>query len=108
MTDPRGVCAKRAEDLSPGIPYVRGWSDGRAGADALAEQLRFAGLAAEFPGLQADVNVSGEGLVRLGAIRPATAVRLAGLLAAGLAADLMGQLTREARSDAAEADPVNE
>lgn len=88
MTDPRGVCARRAETLSPGIPYVRGWSEGKRGAEALAEQLLSAGLAPEFPGLNADVNVIGEGVVVLGAIRPEAAEALTRLLAAGIAAEM--------------------
>lgn len=88
MTDPRGICAKRAETLSPGIPYVRGWLEGKRGAEALAEQLRSVGLAPEFPGLKADVTVVGEGVVCLGTIRPDAAEALARLLAAGIAAEM--------------------
>src|SRR5690606_34266344 len=65
MTDRRGVVAKRAENLMPGIPYVRGWAQARRGAGALAAQLTALGLEPDFPGLTADVNVSGDGLVRL-------------------------------------------
>lgn len=88
MTDPRGVCAKRAEDLAPGVPYVRGWADGTRGADALAEQLQAAGLEADFPGLKADVNVFGDGVVRVGAIRPEAAKLLTRMLTTGLALEI--------------------
>ncbi|MGW3413726.1 hypothetical protein [Streptomyces sp. NPDC000888] len=86
MTDRRGVVAKRAEDLIPGIPYVRGWTRARHSADMLASQLTNLGLESDFPGLAADVNVFGDGLVRLGAIRPEAALLLAELMASGLAA----------------------
>ena len=60
MTDRRGVVAKRAENLSPGVPYVRGWNRARQSASALADQLVLLGLDADFPGLVADVNVFGD------------------------------------------------
>lgn len=88
MTDARGVCAKRAEDLTPGVPYVRGWADGKRGADALAEQLQAAGLEADFPGLKADVNLHGDGVVRVGAIRPEAAELLTLMLTTGLALEM--------------------
>lgn len=88
MTDPRGVCMRRAEALTPGIPYVRGWAEGRRGAAALAAELTRAGLTSDFPGLAADVNVRGQGVVRLGQIRPTAVLELARLLAAGLAAEM--------------------
>lgn len=87
MTDRRGVVAKRAEDLIPGVPYVRGWTQARRSADILASQLTDLGLESDFPGLTADVNVFGEGLVRLGTIRPEAALLLAELIASGLAAE---------------------
>lgn len=95
MTDPRGVCAKSADALAPGVPYVRGWSEGKRGAEALAEQLRLAGLGDEFPSLRADVNVFGDGVVRLGAARPEAVLRLAALLSAGLIADMLHQWSEE-------------
>ncbi|GAA2071391.1 hypothetical protein GCM10009801_22980 [Streptomyces albiaxialis] len=88
MTDPMGVCARRAEDLRPGVPYVRGWAEGKRGADALAELLRELGLEADFPGLKADVNVFGDGIVCLGQVRPAAVEMLARVLANGLAAEM--------------------
>lgn len=88
MTDPRGVCAKRAEDLVPGVPYVRGWADGKRGADALAEQLQAAGLEADFPGLKTDVNVFGDGVVRVGEIRPEAVELLTRMLTTGLAVEM--------------------
>ncbi|MFI1092892.1 hypothetical protein [Streptomyces sp. NPDC020917] len=88
MTDPRGVCARRAESLMPGVPYVRGWARGREGAEALAEELREVGLDADFPGLKADVNIVGDGVVCLGAIRPEAAELLARLLTAGMAEEM--------------------
>ncbi|MGW0820965.1 hypothetical protein [Streptomyces sp. NPDC002845] len=44
-------------------------------------------MESDFPGLSADVNVFGDGLVRLGSIRPEAAALLAELIAAGLAAE---------------------
>lgn len=88
MTDRRGVVAKRAENLMPGVPYVRGWVRARRGAETLARQLAALGLESDFPGLIADVNVFGDGLVSLGSIRPEAAVLLAELIASGLAAEM--------------------
>ena len=88
MTDPRGVVAKRAEELRPGVPYVRGWATAKKGAEALAEQLAAIGLESDFPALKADVNVFGDGLVCLGAIRPEAAVLLSVLIATGLAMEM--------------------
>ncbi|MCX5248933.1 hypothetical protein OG895_27565 [Streptomyces sp. NBC_00201] len=87
MTDRRGVVANRAENLSPGVPYVRGWNRARQSAGALADQLILLGLDSDFPGLAADVNVFGDGLVQLGTVRPEAAELLARLIAAGLAAE---------------------
>ncbi|MFI1173278.1 hypothetical protein [Streptomyces melanogenes] len=50
----------------------------------MAEQLAGLGLDTDFPGLKADVNVRGEGLVSLGAIRPEAAELLAELTTVGL------------------------
>jgi hypothetical protein len=94
MTDRRGVVAKRAENLSPGVPYVRGWNRARRSAGALADQLVLLGLDSDFPGLVADVNVFGDGLVQLGTVRPEAAQLLAALITAGLAAE-----SREAVAD---------
>jgi hypothetical protein len=91
MTDPRGVCARRAEGLSPGVPYVRGWGTAKRAAEALAEELTAFGLDSDFPGLKPDVNIAGDGLVCVGAIRPEVAEVLARLLTAGLAAEMAGQ-----------------
>lgn len=88
MTEPRGVCMRRAEALAPGVPYVRGWAEGRSGAEVLAAALVRAGLADDFPALAADVNVLGQGMVRLGQVRPAAVLELARLVAAGLAAEM--------------------
>ncbi|MEU2425332.1 hypothetical protein ABZ619_30680 [Streptomyces sp. NPDC007851] len=87
MTDRWGAVAKRAENLMPGIPYVRGWAQARRSASALAEQLAALSLEADFLGLTADVNVSGDGLVRLGSIRPEAALMLAELIVSGLMAE---------------------
>ena len=89
MTDRRGVVAKRAENLTPGVPYVRGWVRARRGADTLARQLAALGLESDFPGLSADVNVFGDGLVSLGLIRSEAALLLAELIASGLAAEMV-------------------
>ncbi|MFJ8098053.1 hypothetical protein [Streptomyces griseofuscus] len=48
------------------------------------------GLDSDFPGLTADVNVSGDGLVQLGTVRPDAAELLAKLITAGLHAELDG------------------
>ncbi|GGN77517.1 hypothetical protein GCM10011579_059830 [Streptomyces albiflavescens] len=88
MTDRRGVVAKRAENLMPGAPYVRGWAQARRSAGTLAVQLIDLGLEPDFPGLTADVNVAGDGLVRLGTIRPEAALMLAELIVAGFAAEM--------------------
>ncbi|MFE7169699.1 hypothetical protein [Streptomyces sp. NPDC057616] len=77
MTDRRGVVAKRAENLPPGVPYVRGWNRARQSAGALADQLVLLGLDSDFPGLAADVNVFGDGLVQLGTVLAEAAGRLA-------------------------------
>ncbi|WP_252306758.1 hypothetical protein [Streptomyces griseoaurantiacus] len=88
MTDRRGVVAKRAENLSPDVPYVRGWARACRGAGALATQLTALGLEPDFPGLSADVNVAGDGLVRLSAVRPEAALLLAELIVSGLEAEM--------------------
>jgi len=88
LTDAQKVCAKRAENLDPTVPYVRGWSEGRRGADALAEQLRAIGLETDFPGLRADVNVFGDGIVSVGAVRPEAVELLTRLIASGLAIEM--------------------
>ncbi len=90
MTDRRGVVAKRAENLAPDVPYVRGWNRARGGAGALADQLVLLGLDSDFPGMVADVNVSGDGLVQLGVVRPGAAELLAQLITAGLEAESSG------------------
>ncbi|MEV0926811.1 hypothetical protein AB0I99_17090 [Streptomyces spongiicola] len=84
--------AKRAEDLSPGVPYVRGWNRARRSAGTLADQLVFLGLDSDFPGLVADVNVFGDGLVQLGTIRPEAAQMLAQLITAGLEVELCSSI----------------
>ncbi|MFF4537950.1 hypothetical protein [Streptomyces aureus] len=91
MTDRRGVVAKRAENLMPGVPYVRGWAQARRSAEALAYQLAAVSLETDFPGLAADVNVSGDGLVRLGIVRPEAALILAELITSGLAEEMPTQ-----------------
>ncbi|MEW1561775.1 hypothetical protein AB0454_02180 [Streptomyces sp. NPDC093509] len=91
MTDRRGVVAKHAENLMPGVPYVRGWAQARRSADTLASELAALGLESDFPGLTADVNVSGDGLVRLGIVRPEAALILAELVVSGLAAEMPAQ-----------------
>jgi hypothetical protein len=94
MTDRRGVVAKRAENLSPGVPYVRGWNCARQSAGALADQLVLLGLDSDFAGLVADMNVFGDGIVQLGRIRPEAADLLARLIAAGLAAESSEMTTK--------------
>ncbi|MEU2867170.1 hypothetical protein ACIQWL_55805 [Streptomyces mirabilis] len=89
MTDRRAVVAKRAENLTSGVPYVRGWTQARHSAGTLVSLLADLGLESDFPGLSADVNVLGEGLVGLGTIRPEAALLLAELITSGLAAEML-------------------
>jgi len=93
MTDRQSVCAPIAEDLRPDVPYVRGWSEGKRGADALAEMLRALGLEDDFPSLRADVNVHGDGVVHLGEVRPQAAELLTRALTAGLSAEMARQVS---------------
>lgn len=86
MTDRRGVIAPRAETLTAGVNYVRGWAKARHSAEALANQLTELGVESDFPALTACVNVQGAGLVRLGTIRPEAALLPADLIRAGAAA----------------------
>ncbi|MBP0455989.1 hypothetical protein JFN87_00530 [Streptomyces bomunensis] len=86
--DPRRVVARRAENLSEARPYVRGWGQAKRAAEALAQQLRAAGLETDFPGLKADVSVFGDGLVCLGTLGPDAAELLARLVAVGLSAEM--------------------
>jgi hypothetical protein len=95
MTDPRGVCASSADDLTTDVPYVRVWFEGLQGAQALVEQLRLAGLGDGFPALKADVNVVGDGVVRVDSVRPDVARRLVGLLGAGLIAEMLDNWAQE-------------
>lgn len=94
MTGRRDVCAPSAEDLQSDVPYVRGWMEGRRGADALAEALRALGLETDLPGLRADVNVRGDGIVCLGEVRPAAAELLTRALTAGLSVEMTHDATR--------------
>lgn len=95
VTDPRRVVAKRAENLSPAMPYVRGWAEAKRGADALAEQLQAAGMGLDLLGLRADVTVFGDGLVCLGPIQPETGEALARLLVMGLAMEMADHADRQ-------------
>jgi hypothetical protein len=95
MTDPDGVCARPAEVLTADVPYVRGWIDAKRKADVLAEQFRVVGLADDFPLLKADVNLIGQGVVSLGPVSPETALRLVGLISAGLIAEMLDGWTTE-------------
>jgi hypothetical protein len=96
VTDPRGVCAKRAEGFTPAVPYVRGWAHAKRGATALAEVLRALGLDSDFPGLKADVNVNGDGIVCLGSVRPEAVKLLAAALTEGLLREI-GEQERTGR-----------
>lgn len=95
MTDPRGACAQPAGTLAPGVPYVRGWAEGRRAAETLAAQLALADLADGFASLRADVNILGDGVVSLGKVPPETALRLSALLAVGLLAERMDEWSAE-------------
>ncbi|WP_338059619.1 hypothetical protein [Streptomyces nanshensis] len=94
MTGRRDVCAPSADDLQSDVPYVRGWMEGRRGADALAEALRALGLETDVPGLRADVNVRGDGIVCLGEVRPAAAELLTRALMAGLSIEMARNVAR--------------
>lgn len=72
------------------MPYVRCWNRARRSADTLADQLVLFGLDSDLPGLVADVNVFGDGLVQLGTVRPEAAELLAKLITAGLQAEPRG------------------
>ncbi|WP_244303828.1 hypothetical protein [Streptomyces lydicus] len=98
VTDPSRVVAKRAENLSPAMPYVRGWAEAKRGADALAEQLHSAGLGTDFLGLRADVTVFGDGLVCLGPIQPEAGKMLARLLVMGLAMEMAEHADHQGQS----------
>ncbi|MEU1710635.1 hypothetical protein ABZ478_35845 [Streptomyces sp. NPDC005706] len=56
----------------------------------MADQLVLLGPDSDFPGMVADVNLVGDGLVQLGTVRPEAAELLAALIAAGLRAELHG------------------
>jgi hypothetical protein len=55
----------RAENLSEGVPYVRGWADANSATEELVVELRALGLEDAFAYLKADVNGLGQGVVRL-------------------------------------------
>lgn len=64
------------------------------------------GLDSDFPGLVADVNVVGDGLVYLGTVRTEAAELLADLITAGLQAELHGvaaETSQTARRESAAA-----
>ena len=83
-----GLELERAEVLHDGIPYVRGWAQAQRAALALAEELRALGLEEDFAYMKADVNVCGQGVVRLDLITTETAKRLVELLTLGLCTEL--------------------
>ena len=58
------------------------WFEARTAAMHLRDLLTAAGLARDFPYLQADVNAFGNGIVNIGRTNPAAALRLAELLRA--------------------------
>ena len=71
--------------LEPGVPYVPGWIEADAALSMLVRELAACGLAGDLPYARAEVTVAGVGVVELGRITPATAYRLAALLAASRA-----------------------
>ena len=79
---------ERAEILRDGIPYVRGWAQARFAALTLAEELQALGLECGFPYLRADVNMNGDGFIRLDLITAETARCLVTLLTLGLCTEL--------------------
>ncbi|WP_399140523.1 hypothetical protein Q3A86_24430 [Streptomyces sp. NBUA17] len=60
----------------------------------------------DFPGLAADVNVLGNGLVRLGTVSPEAADLLAELVMAGLRAELSGRTDTAPSTDLRETPAV--
>ena len=90
---------ERAEVLRAGVPYVRGWAEARSAAVALAEELRALGLESAFAYLRADVNLNGEGFIRLDLVTSETAQRLADLLALGLCIEIERLPTHQSVSD---------
>jgi hypothetical protein len=90
---------ERAEILRTGVPYVRGWAEARSAAVALAEELRALGMESAFAYLRADVNLNGEGFIRLDLVTSETAQRLANLLALGLCVELEQLPTRPHATD---------
>ena len=88
-THPNPVPAPdRADILHNGVPYVRGWHQALTAAQALAEELRALGLEDDFAYMRADVNLNGDGFIRLDLITTQTALRLITALTRGLCAEL--------------------
>ncbi|MFF3331083.1 hypothetical protein ACFYWX_16185 [Streptomyces sp. NPDC002888] len=87
------------------MPYVRGWNRARRSAGTSADQLVRLGLDSDFPGLVADVNVVGDGVVHLGTVRHEAAELLAKLITAGLRAELH-DATAESPATARQAAPA--
>jgi hypothetical protein len=86
--DAESLRRERAEVLYDDIPYVRGWAQAQRAALSLADELRALGLEEDFAYMKSDVNVHGEGVVRLDLIPADAAKRLAELLSLGLCAEL--------------------
>ncbi|UWE12154.1 phosphotransferase [Actinacidiphila bryophytorum] len=89
------ACAQPAGAHTPGVPYVRGWTECRQAAEALAVQLALADLTDGFAVLRADVNVFGDGVESLGKVLPETALRLSALLAVGLLVEKLDEWSAE-------------
>ena len=99
----------RAAILHPDTPYVRGWSQARAAAHALAEELRALGFEDDFAYMRADVTPTGDGIVRLDLITAEAAHRLITALTRGLCHELEHLPTTDSvrgRSTSIPADPA--
>jgi len=92
MHNPEGThptpAPDRADILHNGVPYVRGWHQANTAAQELAEELRALGLEDDFAYMRADVNLNGDGFIRLDLITADTAHRLIDALTRGLCHEL--------------------
>jgi hypothetical protein len=82
------ICEPRAEIFGTGAPFVEGWVAAREASEQLAQAVEQAGARDRLGWLRADVSVSGQGLVCVGALEPDTARLLAALINRGLCAEM--------------------
>ena len=95
-----------ADILHPNVPYVRGWSQARTAAHALAEELRALGFEDDFAYMRAGVTPHGDGIVRLDLITAEAAHRLITALTRGLCHELERLPTTDPRHDHPTSTPV--